>query len=256
MLLRNAKQRLARLPWLRRVANLTRAGVITAALSGVVVYGISRYHDIARVNTVEVVGNERATELAVRHLADVRLGAPLLLLDLEQIVDDVVRHPWVAEATVSRHFPGTLRVEVREHHDVMLLAHDGGLYRVNDQGEVFIRARSSDLDRPILTGLSDELVDHHGPVARRVVSSALATLHSVDGCDALSAEDLSEVHFDPSLGFTLRLRNGGAVHLGFQDPADQLRRLDAMVASGLDLSRPVRVDLDLDGLAVATPISS
>ena len=251
---RNALERLARIAWVVRVARLARVGLVAALASGGVVWSLSQYAAVARVHRVEVVGNVHASELAVRHLADVQLGAPVLLLDLEHVVAGVTRHPWIDEATVSRVFPGTVRIEVREHQDLLLLADASGFYRVNARGDVFIRARSSELDRPLLTGLDPELIDVHPELGRAVVLSSIDLLNAVNHTPFLSAEVLSEIHFDRALGFSLVLRNGSTIHLGFREPAGQLERLSALVARGLDLQRPMRIDLDLDGMAIATPL--
>lgn len=252
--LRNAYERLARISWVVRAARLGRAGLVAGLASGLGVWCLSQYAVVARVHKVEVVGNVHASEVAVRHLADLHMGDPVLLLDLEHIVSGVARHPWIDEATVSRVFPGTVRIEVREHEDVLLLVDSSGLYRVNAKGEVFIRARSSEIDRPLLTGLDADLIDTHPELGRVVVLRSIDLLKTVDDAPFLSADDVSEVHFDRSLGFSLVLRNGSSIHLGFRDPAGQFDRLDALVAQGLDFSQPMRIDLDLDGMAIATPL--
>jgi len=211
------------------------------------------YDDVGRVGAVEVYGNAQASDVALRHLADVRRGESLAFVDLGDVVDGVVHHPWVAEATVYRAWPDRIVIEVQEHDDVLLLAHRG-LYRVNGEGELFVRARTGDLDRPILTGLSPTLVDDYPGVAKRILREALVVHGAVRDCAVLSTDDLSEIHFDAALGFTLRLRNNSAIHLGFQPPHEPLARLEQMVGAGLDLSEPHEIDLDLVGLAVATPL--
>jgi len=243
-------------PIVGRVLRLLGVAVVTAGVSGLGVYGVCNYHRFARVATVEVVGNHHASVVAVRHLADVHEGDALLLIDLNTVIRQVMRHPWVAEVEVERVYPGGLRVHVQEHEDVLLLSHAGHLYRVNPSGEVFLRARGDGLDRPVLTGLDDRLVEQYGPVARRIVLDALHILDLVGESGVIQPEDLSELHFDEALGFTLLLRNGGLLRFGFRDPAQQLLRLGVMARNGLDLSVPHHIDLDLDGLAVATPLSS
>ncbi len=209
----------------------------------------------ARVQEIDVVGNVRSGTVAVRHLANVREGERLLAVDLSEVIDGVLRHPWISRASVRRVFPSTLVVEVEEHQPALLLSYRG-LYRISQEGTLFARARSSDLDQPLLTGIDPELIDRQVAVARRIVGDALDILHAVEASESLSVDDLSEIHFDEFLGFSLRLRNGGRVHLGYREAAGQLQRLGAMVRAGLDLSSPHEIDLDLDGLAVATPISA
>ena len=97
------------------------------------------------------------------------------------------------------------------------------------------------------------MLDEHGLLASRIVQEALTLLGEVRDCEAVDEDDLSELHFDRKLGFSLRLRSGSEILLGWSEAPPLLDRLDAMVESGLDLEQPVEVDLDLDGLAVVTP---
>ncbi len=209
---------------------------------------------LPRVSDITVEGNHRASTISLRHLADVRAGDSLLTADLDQVVAGVNRHPWVESATVRRIFPDRLHVTVVEH-DTALLLLQRGLYRVSADGEIFARARSADLDLPVLTGLDPDLADASPAAARGVLRQALRTVEVLEETAALPVEDISEVAFDPDLGFSLVLRNGSRLHLGYRDPAVQASRLIAMTGAGLDLTSPHEVDLDLDGLAVATPLS-
>jgi len=207
------------------------------------------------IRSVEILGAEQASQVSLRHLADLQEGDSLLV-DLDAVVAQVGRHPWVDTVAVSRDLSGNVRIRVTEHEPVMLLAHDG-LYRVSSKGEVFIRARSEDLDLPILTGLDSELIEAHANVGREVLDHAVALLAALDdGCEALDADALSEIHFDRDLGFSLVLRSGSRVRLGFSPPSGQLARLDAVVRNGLDLNIPHEVDLDMADMAVVTPLTS
>lgn len=239
---------------LGKVSGLGRAAVITSALACVTVGGVCLYDDVARVASVEVVGNVEVSSTAVRHLADVTEGESLLFVDLDDVIAGVNGHPWVAETTVSRTLDG-LVIEVTEHDDVLLLAHQG-LYRVNGEGEIFVRARSSDLDLPILTGLDDQLVERYPAVGERIILEALVVHGAVRDAHPDLVDQLSEIHFDRQLGFSLKLRNGSVVSLGFQPPVEALSRLARLRDAGLDLSTPHEVDLDLVDLAVATPLAA
>ena len=239
--------------WIARLRSYLRVGGVTLAVAGLGVLAVSQYAELARVGGVEVAGNVEASQVALRHLADVRVGDPLLFVDLDQVLEGVEAHPWVASATVRRALPNRVVIEVTEHEDVLLLAYQG-LYRVNAEGQVFVRARTTDLDLPILTGIDPQLIEDQPVVAERILDESLVVLGAVRDSEVLDASDLSEIHFDPSLGFTLRLRNTSAIHLGFRSPAESLQRLQLMTERGLELDRPQEIDLDIEGLAVVTPL--
>jgi cell division septal protein FtsQ len=210
---------------------------------------------LPRVSELTVGGNDKASTVALRHLADVRDGASLMTVDLDALVEGVSRHPWVASATVRRVFPDSLHVIVTEHETRMLVLLRG-LYRVDHTGDMFARARSTELDLPVLTGLDPAVADESPVAARGVVRQALRTLALLEATGAADLDQVSEVAFDLDLGFSLVLRNGSRIHFGYQDPALQARRLADLRAAGLDLSLPHEVDLDLSGMALATPLKA
>jgi cell division protein FtsQ len=208
--------------------------------------------DLTRYRTLRIEGNEHASEAQLRHLADLAPGGPLLTLDLERAVAGVRRHPWVAEATARRVFPDTVVLQVRERQVRALLLLDQ-LYLVDTEGTPFRKADAGDLDHPVITGVPQSIADTDAPLARRIIRDALALLDRVEGRAGLHELDISEVRFDVESGYTVALRNGGELLLGFQEEA-ALAHLDALASRGVDLSHPLRVDLGSPKLAVVSPL--
>jgi hypothetical protein len=166
----------------------------------------------------------------------------------------VICYLWVKNAEVRRYLDGTVSIQVEEHNPVMLLSHSG-LFHVSDEGEVFVRARAEDLDFPILTGVEPHLIVEYPAVAQKIIDDALEIFSEVVAQGVLDERALSEIHFDEDLGFDLLLTNRTRLRFGLRSPEVQSTRLRAMLVSGLELSTPQNVDLDLDGMAIATPLS-
>lgn len=235
---------------LRRLRQLLVALLALGAVGGGVwVFGFS---ELVRYREIRVVGNQRVSEVAVRHLADLPEGAPLVTLDLPHAVANIERHPWVAHATARRVFPDTVVIQVEERQVAALLLLDA-LYLVDTEGKPFRKADAQDLHHPLLTGISPDLAEREPALARRLIAEGLALLTAAQGHGGLRADDISEVRFDAGSGYTLALRNGGEVLLGFTGP-EALPRLDALATAGVDLSHPHRVDLGLAKMAVVTPL--
>lgn len=233
---------------LLKIAAASLAGL--AALAGVV--WLAFFSEHLRFRQLRVVGNDRASEAALRHLADLPVGEPLLALDLDAAVAGARRHPWVAGATARRVFPDTVVLQVTEREVKALLLLDG-LYLVDADGVPFRKADARDLDHPVLTGVPADVAQRDPDLARRIVAEGLAWLDAAPGRAGVTARDVSEVRFDAQAGYTLALRNGGEVLVGFDRPS-ALARLDQLASRGVSLTSPLRIDLGSPRLAVVSPL--
>src|SRR5439155_1247684 len=73
-----------------------------------------------RVGNVEVRGSHFLSEGEVRELLGPAVGENILGLDIQALKARLRSSPWVAEATVARTLPDTLRVEIRERAPLAL----------------------------------------------------------------------------------------------------------------------------------------
>ena len=206
-----------------------------------------------QIQEVNIVGNKMASPIQLRHLADVRRGTHLFGADLDRAVEGVEQHPWVQKASARRRFPGSVEIHVREYTPKMLLAIDE-LWLVDNNGNVFRRADSDSLDFPVLTGIEPSLFHEHPNIARTIINDATRIHRAVEADAQLADSDISEFNFDANVGFSLILRSGTQVLLGFADPAPALDRLSRMRERGLNLDTPQRIDLDVGSVAIATPL--
>lgn len=239
---------------MQRAARVLSVGVVGAALVTAAGVGLIELRDgpAFRLGEVRIEGNSRATTAELRHLADLRPGEHMLALDLERTAQSIARHPWVASASVRRLYPSTVAIDVVEHAPVMLLALDR-LWYVDASGKPFKQAESGDLDHPLLTGVDPQLVSESPHLAQAVIIGALQALAATDGSGVLSSDDISEVHFSPSGGYSLITRTGVRLLVGISDPAPRFERLRMLAEQGLDLGRPQVVDLDLADVALVRP---
>jgi cell division protein FtsQ len=206
-----------------------------------------------RVNQVRFTGNVQSTPAQLRHLTDIRAGTHMLQADLNRAVHGVEKHPWVASASARRRFPGTVEITVREYTPELLVALES-LWYADGAGHIFKQADPAHLDFPVLTGLDPDMMRAHPVLGREILASAIRILNDVRRDTTIDAGELSELHFDSHRGFSLVLRNGSRLVLGFGDAKSGLARIEQMVAVGLDLSDPAVIDLDIDSVAVVTPI--
>lgn len=236
--------------------------------------------DLLLVEHVEFRGQERAAPEVLRHLADIRNGDSMWTVDLDGAARGVRQHPWVRSAQAHREWPGTVRVEVEEYRPRALLMYEApaaqhrqhghpaspasrgeagppraaGLYYVDEGGLPFLRAEPGDLDYPVITGVSAELERAHPELPRLVVQDALWLADRLDRTGLVDRACLAELAFSEQSGFTIVLTEGGAeIAFALADLPGQLDRLEALVRRGVDLRRPLTVDLAPSSVAIVRP---
>ena len=108
------------LAWAGRMAALLArvvavcAGVLVLSLALVAAYRWATSTSLFALRTVAVHGVQRVQQTEIVDLAGLKRFGNLLHLSLQQVKKGVVQHPWVKTVTVSREFPHTLHIRVRE----------------------------------------------------------------------------------------------------------------------------------------------
>jgi cell division protein FtsQ len=163
-----------------------------------------------RVGRVEVNGSHFLSEGEVRELLGPAVGENILSLDIEDLTARLRASPWVADATVTRTLPDTVRVEIRERIPLALAEVDR-LYLMDGEGALvdIYGPRTGVFDLPIVRGLLgvDEASRRHRARRAGVLLSDLAEL----------GQEISEVFVEPSGDLRVVLRGPGEVLL-FGDP--------------------------------------
>ncbi len=95
----------------------------------------------------------RLQEEEIRDMLASHLGEGFFSLDVEQLRDELERHPWVSQAAVRRVWPDGLTVSVEEHRPIARWGQDA---LINLQGELFGEGDMRDaVSLPRLDGPSD-----------------------------------------------------------------------------------------------------
>ena len=104
------------------------------------------------IHEIIIVGNEQADRQGIRDCAGVRLGSPLLALDVHAVVGGVESAPWVKRAQVARRLPDQVRIEVVERTAVGVFRADR-LHIVDEEGYTTPVNGAVPPNLPIITGL-------------------------------------------------------------------------------------------------------
>jgi cell division septal protein FtsQ len=251
-------RRKRRLQFLSR--GLTRMAILVV-LALVAAWGMQRAYgwlittESLLVTKLEVVGTEYADATSVRSLASRAMQRNMLALDLDGIVEDVRRHPWVASAVVQRRLPDTLVIEVTERTPCALAVMHGNILMLDTRGMAIDRygPRFAQWSLPVFRGLDDLETDMgYAQSHRAAVQVEVLRQQYPDFFARLTEVDLSNSSYT-TLSF-----EGGDEHVRVL-PGDWTRNLDEYRALRKKMfqqhERIRHVDLRWQGRVVAKPIN-
>lgn len=141
----------------RRAMAVVRAGALAAGLvaavaaplwlwrSGTVAHWAAAASDAMigasaswglRVENVFVAGRNHTEPADLLAALGVRAGDPMLAIDPESARARLEALPWVRYASVERHLPDTIRIEIDERRPIALWQHEGRLALIDGDGAV------------------------------------------------------------------------------------------------------------------------
>ncbi|MGA8146483.1 MAG: cell division protein FtsQ/DivIB [Gallionellaceae bacterium] len=198
------------------------------------------------VQLVSVPQHENAMQIeaVVRN----ELHGNFFTMDLEQARQALEKLPWVRKASLRRHFPWQLDVELQEQ---VALAHWNGDRLVNTFGEVFaaqcerVEAKPPGAPRPPPCGETNQALPYFvGPGN----DSAAEVTQKFEGFSKMLApirQEIGQISLSPRHAWQLRLKNGMVLELGREQMEQRLGRFTAVYPYSLaTVQQPVRyVDL-------------
>lgn len=156
---------------------------------------------------VELEGGRFLTREGIIKRSGLILGQNLFTIDLEALKRRLELEPWVAEVFVSRRFPDTIYLKVREENPLAMTATQKGIFLVNEKGVLFAKAPRELLkELPAIGGLSpEELRRRRLLPIRRPVLLLLERLKEEEGLVPPYA-NISQIKFEDE-GFWLITRD-------------------------------------------------
>jgi cell division protein FtsQ len=208
-----------------------------------------------RLTEVRIAPCQHVTDAELRRHVNAHPGQNIFAIDLGEEAKNVRKHDWVRGAVVKRILPSSLEIEVIERRPVALWE-TTAIYLVDDQGVPFkILAEGDPRDLPILTGFSVAAFNKGQAAAEQQAAhleKAVALIDAAQDMGVLRETDISEVRFDPVIGFSIIVvGNGLTVRFGHDDFERKLENFH-QVAKRLDsrLAGARYVDLDVPGRVV------
>lgn len=147
------------------IAGLVVIGIVRSLFAGDVGGGIGRLAVSAsaglglRVEEVLLEGRQNAPRLQILNAVAVQRGDPLLSVDLKDIRKRLEAIAWVREATVQRHWPDRIHIQVSERRPIALWQHGKRLILVDESG-ASIRTAKVDQFRHLLVIVGKDAPKH------------------------------------------------------------------------------------------------
>jgi cell division protein FtsQ len=134
--------------WLWKSGNLTVAGHWIDRVSGRMAVAADLI-----VTDVLVVGRRHTPKHDLVKALGVRLGTPILALDLDAARARIEALPWIASASIERHLPDTVYLRIAERRPIARWYDDGKMHVVDRDGNAIALDDAGSYPRlPLVTG--------------------------------------------------------------------------------------------------------
>ncbi len=229
-------------------------GRIASRLAGVtlvcaLVYAAGRALNSATfcsLKIIEVASTKHVTRGEILAMAGVEPGKNLLRLNLKRMGEQLAKNPWVETVRIRRFFPDGISIAVTEREPLAVI-NMGFIYYLDKNGIVFKVLNQGDrLDYPVITGFSEDDMNSDPAGTREALKTTCELLRVLREKGAFILADVSEIHYDKDLGFTMFTASGGLpVKIGSGDFSAKLERF-ARIYRELMAQRPSLHYIDLD----------
>ncbi len=205
-----------------------------------------------RLEEVRITGIEEGLQAEIIELHNLDSDKSLLGINLNNLKDEIEKHPWIRSVRLERRFPNTLIIDAERQEPLALVVMDR-IYYMNKYGEIFKEVDGQDsVDFPLITGISEDTTKS------RALLKNTAHVISILAAEAepLSLNQVSEIHVRNNDDMSLYFKHLKAEvrfkwdHLKGQ--MDGLRKVAQHLAKTGKMEQINRIDLNyMDGAVVS-----
>jgi cell division protein FtsQ len=146
---------------------------MTTAVVAATAVGLTR-SPLVHARTIRVHGASHLTRSDVLRRAQIAVGVNVFMLDAGSAERRLEADPWVMEATIAKHLPSTLVVDIQERSPVAVIESTGLLRLVAADGTLLDPAGTG-VSLPLIASDDDELLEP-APAAVRGAARAVARM--------------------------------------------------------------------------------
>ena len=229
-----AKKRVNRLKGIAFFFKTMSVAAALAVISFTFIFGydVLTQCDYFRAEKLLVKGVHRLTEKQVLACAQIKTGINILSVSLSMARMNLLAHPWICAAEVTRELPDGITVRIKEHEALAVV--DLGLkYLVNLDGEIFKELEPSDPDDLIIIdGLEYSDLNAPGKPKSEAFDAVISVLKLGQAQDSIFPNRLiKKIEVDREIGLTLHAsgyEHGSVkkIKLGYKDYKSKYRVLE------------------------------
>ncbi|HRR41396.1 MAG TPA: FtsQ-type POTRA domain-containing protein [Syntrophales bacterium] len=183
-----------------------------------------------RLEKTVVKGCANTTEQDLLLVSGVKPATNILALNVDGIARKIKMNPWVEEVSVVRELPNRLIIEIQERKPIALVKREDSLYFMDGQGVIFKKFEGEEANLPVLTGCGEG--GKEDPV---LIGKSIELINLLSASNSFpQIKNVSEIHGEEVLGFSIFLDSGLCLRVGFGDYEGKLKRLKSVLA---DLAR-------------------
>lgn len=226
--------------------------IAVISLSFLYIYHCLLSSPYMKLEHVDVEGVDEEIGRELIQLCGLNSDASLLALNLNELKQQMEKHPWIRLVTLERNFPHTLIVRAEKEVPSALVVM-GKIYYVNRWGKVFKEVGELEkMDFPLITGLSKQ--ESNLQEELDMAARLMRTLESEEGLWSL--DELSEIHVQNDGGMSLYFGHLAAeIKVKCEDLASKmegLRRVTEHLSHTGRIHQVTSIDLNhVDGAIVS-----
>jgi len=222
------------------------AGAMLCCALIFVAYRVLNATTFCRLKTIDVASSKHLSREDIMTITGIEPGKDLLRLNLKRMGEQLSSNPWVETVRIRRFFPDSIVVSVIER-EPLAVVNMGFIYYMDNKGNIFKVLNQGDrLDYPVITGFSEDDMNSDPAGTREALKSSWELLKILSEKGAFILADVSEIHYDKDLGFTIFTASGALpVKIGYDNFAAKLDRF-ARIYRELMAQRPALYFIDID----------
>ncbi len=201
-----------------RAIILLKRGIIFLSILGFILLGIFIFKlsaGLLLIREIEVTGNHYLDKGEILQITGLHDGINLIRLDLEDVDRRLRQNPWIREVSLKKHFPYTLLIRVKEADPEALLSLRGGLFLIDDEGNILQEIRHKVYRFLPVINIDPEK-------NRKGFKESLRLIDSLNRTGVLERSDSIEIGIEP-YGLFMKL-DGEAIKVGYGNYQEKIER--------------------------------